>query len=119
MPQIKLMLLCLVGLVEFGVARKFTFVFEHTSEVAEDLLQNLDRLPEFLDTHVNVYERNGGERRRVYVHPTQCFINTNIVREKVRQLQEDGSNTIELGKCLQIDKRQTLYLGEPSSLSRV
>ena len=35
-----------------------------------------------------------------------------IVREKVRQLQEDGSNTIELGKCLQIDERQTLYLGE-------
>ena len=82
MPQIKLALLCLVGLVEFGVARRFTFVFEHTSEVAEDLLQNLDRLPEFLDTHVNVYERNGGERRRVYVHPTQCFINTDIVRKR-------------------------------------
>ena len=84
-------------------------MFKHTSEVAEDLLQNFDRLPEFLDRHVNIYERNGGERRRVYVHPTQCFINTDIAREKVRQLQEDGSNTIELGKCLQIDERQTLY----------
>ena len=110
--MIGVLVFCLLLHCSFG--RKYAVMFEHTKRVADLIGGSFDTLPQFLESNVNIYTMNKqGERgENINVYPTQCFINVDIVREKIASFQKDDSDTIELGKCVQVGPEDNLFLAE-------